>query len=366
MNKTKMILAITGGAIGLVVLVLAFLVWQAFSEKTAAIEGDFEAGTDGLEAVESRAMTLSRKAVYPSAEGLAAVEANQTLVDEWRKESLALAARGDKVFEATTPAAFKTFLVSDAKRIAELPGAVSGRFVQPDFAFGPFKDYIAEGKMPAEAELKELQRKWDDVAAIATTLSKCGVSELVDVQFAVVNREEGKGKREEDKRDARGKGDKRKGKSNNQTIKQSINSFSYVFTFLARPSAFVRALNELTACARFTAVDDFSFARSEDAIAQALGGDEKKDDQSAASGRRGRRGRRGSGEAASRPLEEDEKSEQKNGVITDPFSDAPLKVSLTVSVHDFRSLEESGEADSSPLKKSGQETASPLEKGATK
>ena len=44
MNKTKMILAGTGGAIGLVVLVLAFLVWQAFSAKTAAIEGDDEEG----------------------------------------------------------------------------------------------------------------------------------------------------------------------------------------------------------------------------------------------------------------------------------------------------------------------------------
>ena len=36
MNKTKMILAGTGGAIGLVVLVLAFLVWQDLSETMMA------------------------------------------------------------------------------------------------------------------------------------------------------------------------------------------------------------------------------------------------------------------------------------------------------------------------------------------
>ena len=341
MNKTKMILAGTGGAIGLVVLVLAFLVWQAFSAKTAALEGDYEEGVDGLETVESRAQSLSRKPVYPCKESLSAIEENLTLVEDWRKDGLALAARGDKVFDATTPAAFKTFLVSDAKRIAELPGGVAGKLVKPDFAFGPFKDYISEGKMPAEAELAELQRKWDDVATIAGILSKCGASELVDVQFAAKASEVTGA---QDKRDARGKGDKRKGKSNNQTIKQSINSQSYVFTFLARPPAFVRTINELTANERFITVDAFTFDRESDVIAEALGGDEKKEDSAASGGRRGRRGRRGSGDAASRPLEE-EKSELKNGIITDPFLDAPLKAVMTVSVHDFRSLEESGEAE---------------------
>ena len=341
MNKTKMILAGTGGAIGLIVLVLAFLVWQAFSAKSAALEGDDEEGVVGLESVESRAQSLSRKPVYPCKESLSAVEENLALVEDWKKDGLALAAQGDKVFDATTPAAFKTFLVSDAKRIAELPGGVAGKLVKPDFAFGPFKDYISEGKMPAEAELAELQRKWDDVATIAGILSKCGVSELVDVQFAAVNREEGKGKREEGK----GKREKkRKGQASKDSSLFPIPfSQSYVFTFLARPPAFVRTVNELTANERFITVDAFTFNRESDVIAEALGGDEKKED-AAASGRRGRRGRRGNGDAAARPLEE-EKTELKNGIITDPVLDAPFKAVMTVSVHDFRSLEEKNEAD---------------------
>ena len=81
MNKTKMILAGTGGAIGLVVLVLAFLVWQAFSAKTVAIEGDDEEGTDGLETVEARAQSMSRKTVYPCAASLSAIAANQKAVE---------------------------------------------------------------------------------------------------------------------------------------------------------------------------------------------------------------------------------------------------------------------------------------------
>ena len=342
-----MILAGTGGAIGLVVLVLAFLVWQAFSAKTAALEGDYEERVEGLEAVKSSAQALSRKPVYPCKESLSAIEENLALVEDWRKDALALAARGDKMFGPTTPAAFKTFLVGDAKRIAELPGGVAGKLVKPDFTFGPFKDYIAEGKMPAETELAELQRKWDDVATVAGILSKCGTYELTDVQFAAVNREEGSGIR-----DPR-KGNRNQGRGNRvQNAKKpdpsspitNPSSFSYVFTFLALPPALIRTVNELTANERFIIVDSLAFERASDALAEALGGDEKKEEAAAASGRRGRRGRRGNVEASSRPPEEEGKSATRNGIVTDPLQDAPFKVVMTVSIHDFRSREERGEA----------------------
>ena len=32
----------------------------------------------------------------------------------------------------------------------------------------------------------------------------------------------------------------------------------------------------------------------------------------------------------------------KNGLVTDPLKDDPLTVTMTVTVHDFRSLEEEG------------------------
>ena len=339
MNKTKMILAGTGGAIGLVALVLAFLVWQAFSAKTAAIEGDDEEGTDGLETVETRVQTLSRKPVYPSAASLAAIAENQREIDEWCKESLALAARGDKVFSKTTPAQFKTDLVADARRLMDLPGAVQGKLTKPDFAFGPFKDYISEGKMPAEAELAELQRKWDDVATVAGILSKCGASELVDVQFAEVKKSA-----EKPANDAKNKRQKTKGKKVQDEVRRPC-SQSYAFTFLTRPSAFVRTINELTASERFITVDAFTFDRESDVIAEALGGDEKKD-AAASGGRRGRRGRRGAEAAQEKPQDAGaDTAALKNGIITDPLLDAPFKAVMTVSVHDFRSLEEKNETD---------------------
>ena len=347
MNKTKMILAGIGGAIGVIVLALAFLVWQAFSAKTAAIEGDVEEGVDGLETVETRVQGLLRKPVYPSAASVTAVEANLQAFDDWRKEGLALAARGDRVYPKTTPAQFKTDLVADAKRLMALPGAVEGKLVKPDFAFGPFKDYIVEGKMPAEADLAELQRKWDDVATIAEMLATNGVAELADVQFAAKAKDEGR----ETKDARREKADKKKGsaKSNNRTIEQSVISHSYVFTFAARPSAFVKTLNELAKCERFVTVDSFTFARPHDVIAEALGGEEKgKGAEQATDGRRGRRGRR----VADRPEASDGAATRgasgkvaKNGVVTDPFADAPMTVTMAVTVHDFRSLAEDAEDD---------------------
>ena len=342
MNKTKMILAGTGGAIGLVVLVLAFLVWQAFSAKSVALEGDDEEGIEGLETVESRAQSLSRKPVYPCKESLSAIEENLALVEDWKKDGLALAARGDKVFDATTPAAFKTFLVSDAKRIAELPGGAAGKLVKPDFVFGPFKDYIVEGKMPAETELGTLQRQWDDLATIAEMLSTNGVAELVDVGFANANRDEGSGKREQEKKGKKGQKTKDKGQRPVSNVVSPL-SFSYVFTFAAKPAAFIRTLNELEASERFITVDSFTFARPVDVIAAALGGDDKKSAEAQPSGRRGRRGRRGAEQPdATAPRGEDAAGtvNGKNGLVTDPLKDDPLTVTMTMTIHDFRSLEE--------------------------
>lgn len=71
-------------------------------------------------------------------------------------------------------------------------------------------------------------------------------------------------------------------------------------------------------------------------IAEALGDGAKNEAAQASAG--GRRGRR-RGRAAEEKQDED-KEAAKGGIVTDPLLDAPLKVDLTVTVYDFRSLEE--------------------------
>lgn len=341
MNKTKMILIGIGGGVGLLVLVAAYFAWSAFSDRTIATEGDYDGEVTGFDSVMSEAQQLSRKKIYPCAASLREIESNRTVIVEWTKEATKLATRGDRTFPSTTPAQFKTDMVNEAQRLRALPGRVTGKLTKPDFAFGPFKEYVAGGSMPKDSELPELQRKWDDVVTVVETIAACGVAELTDIQFKAVE----EGKEETGKRNQKGKAKTRGQKTKDKGQRPSSDvfcplSFSYVISFNARPAALVKVLNALVVCERFVTVDALTFARPKDAVASAFGEDEKK--QEASGGRRGRRGRRGSGEAPSQALGENDKSASKNRIVTDPQLDEPMSVVLTVTVSDFNSLNGEG------------------------
>lgn len=327
MSKNRMILAVTGGIIGLAVLATAYLTWSSWAAKAAAVEGDEE--SDGLDAVTAKAQQLSRSPVYPCADSEKAIKGDAEKLAEWMSGARRLAARGDRAYEKTTPPAFKTFIVRDARRLTSLPGSVAGALAKPDFAFGPFKGYISGGDMPSEAQLAELQRRWDDVAVVTETLADCGVGELTDVQFKAAE------KKQEDDANVRGNRKKAKNKKKQgKEVATPVSSYSYVLSFTARPAALVKVVNAFETCERFVTVDDFSFRREKDAILDSIGGDEKKGEGASGGGRRGRRRGR------AHVQEQEEGAEgAKSGIVTDPAADSPFVVTMTVTVHDFRSLE---------------------------
>ena len=329
MNKSKIVLAATGGVIGLAVLAMAFLVWRAFAAKVAAAEGDEE--NEGLETVVADANRLSRKPVYPCAASVKAIASNETLAAEWKAEAFKLASRGDRPVKPMTAAQFKTDMVTEAKRLVGLPGGVQGKIAKPDFPFGPFREYIAEGKMPSESRIPELQRQWDDLTLIVETLSGCGVSELVDVQLKAKVEEQPE---ESSSRAKRRPVKNRKAKAEEDAAASAPSEQGYVITFTTRPLGFVKCINAFETCERFCVVEDFSFLRENDVIATALGGGDKKDAAAQQTG--GRRRRRGQAEV--QKAEDGEKP--KNGIITDPLLDAPFKVTLTVSTYDFKTLQD--------------------------
>ena len=339
MNKTKMILAVIGGAIGIVVLALGFLVWRSTVAKTAALEGDDEEGTEGLESVVSTAESLSRSPIYPCVESETAIESNRTALADWSEEAKRHLARGDRFFTPVTPAAFKSFIGSDAKRLKALPGAVQGRLAKPEFAFGPFKDYIDEGKMPADSELAGLQRKWDDVATVTELLATNGIAELLDVQF--------KGAEASAAATAQDRSGKKKARKPAAAVKKDAAPTAlpapctYVFTFAAKPASLIRVINALEVGERFTVVESLAFERAKD-IADVLNADEK-DEAKKTSGRGRRRGRN----RVEEEKEESEDEKSKNRLVTDPQMDGPLTVTLTVAVYDFRTLEEEEEKGAS-------------------
>lgn len=341
MNKQKMILAVIGGVFGVALLVMGYLVFCAYSSKVAALSGDEEEGIDGLETVVANADQLSRKPVRPCQASVTAIESNVTAISEWREAALKQASRGDRFFDKTTAAAFKTMIVADAKRLSMLPGAVGGHVMKPDFAFGPFHDYIGGGKMPDEAALPVLQRQWDDIANVIEVLSKCGVAEVTSVALgtAVV-------KNEEAEASAKGKSAK-KPTPKKQKVKEAAKSGqqgdvanAYIVAFSAKPDALVRVINAFATGERFVVVDDFGFTHPQDAIAQTLGGETKKTQEAPAGSRRRRRGAQ---TEEKKDAENESETKNKTGVVTDPATDGPLAVTLKLTVCDFRTLEENDE-----------------------
>ena len=115
-------------------------------------------------------------------------------------------------------------------------------------------------------------------------------------------------------------------------------AYSYVFSFTARAPAIVKAVNAFATCERFVTVDELHFRRDRDAMAEALGGEaNKKNEAQAESGRRRRR-RGGGGSPAAESAAAPKVPE---GIVTDPVLAEPFTVTMAVTVHDFRSLEES-------------------------
>ena len=174
MNKTKIILISIGAVCGVAALVLGYLVFDTLS-----------ATASGCEELDGARETLRKQVsaeIKPVKAAVDAIEENRLAYANWTEEAKRLAARGDKEFGPTTDAAFKTFMVAEAHRMAEFPGGVEGKLVKAGFPFG-FQQYILDGAMPPAAELPKLQRQWDDVTSVVTTLAKAGVYELQSIQL---------------------------------------------------------------------------------------------------------------------------------------------------------------------------------------
>lgn len=327
MSKTKIILSAVGGVCLLGVLAMVFMVWTALQRKGEV--------TDDLLSATSSVESLSRAKVYPGKASILAVESNVTKVVEWKDDVFRLVSAGDRVYEKTTAPAFKNFMVGEAKRLAGLPGGADGKIAKPDFTFGPFKDFIFEGKMPADSELGDLQRKWDDLVFIVETLASAGISELTDIQVKVVEKPKEEAPK---KRNVRNKRRSKAKKGDEESAKKLPAVNVWTVSFETRPEGYVKTLNAFALSERFAVVSDVSVTRKVDAVAAALGGEVKKDEPTLQTSRRRRRGA-----AAAEKNEGGDVSKLKDGVVTDPASDEPLVISMAVAVYDFRSLERSGE-----------------------
>lgn len=348
MNKSKLALAVTGGATLVASLAAGFFLLQAFNAKTVALDGDMEEGIDGLAAVMQKATSLSRKPVYPCEKSVKEYEAKRDKFNEWRADALTVASRGDRTYNKTSSAAFKEFIFEESKRLSSLPGSANGALMKPDFPFGPFREFILEGKLPPESRLSILQRQWDDITFLIETLAKAGVLEITAIESKPAQKISAeKASAAPKKRSAKKMRTQRKKEQAEESTEAEVSAERYAFTFLAKPDAFVRVLDEFNVSERFVTVESFSFLKTSDFLIDAISYSKK--DAAEASSRGRSSSRRSSRRRAGK--EEEEKTstlsprEQalKVGVVSDPAYEAPLTVSITLTIRDFGSLGENAQ-----------------------
>lgn len=321
MSNTRKILAAIGGGALIATLAAAYLVWTAYQGRNEL--------ADELAGAVSQIESLSRAKIYACKESVDEIAADVGKVAGWKDEVFSLVSAGDRVYEKTTAPAFKNFVVGEAKRLSGLSGD-DGKIIGDGFSFGPFKDYIFEGKMPGEAALPELQRQWDDVVFMIETLAASGISRITEIKL--LPPEEPKVDMSK-KRNAKNR--KRHGaKKDIQEEEKNPVVNPWSVSFETRPAGYVKTLNAFALSPRFAVVGGAAVSRKADVIAEALGGAEKKDETPRQTGRRRRR-------AVSFAKEEvvDVSEKLKNGVVTDPALDEPLKITMKLKIYDFRTLE---------------------------
>jgi len=312
MKNPKILLFAIGGLTAVLALLFGWFIWSDSSERAEIREA--------LDDASAQADRLMRLPVRPGPAAITAVNSNAAAYATWRAESLAVISRGDRTFEPVTPPAFKTFLITEARRLSALPGTASGQLVKPDFPFG-FKDYITGGVLPAVADLPRLQREWYDISTVVGLLATNGVSEILDVRVTAA------APAEEEEPKVKAKKRKVKAKGGAEEFKPDVTRFAV--DFLARPEALVATVNGMVAATRYIVIEDFKFAPEKDVLVEELGGEEKRA-VAASTGRRSRR-------RAAAEEKPDAATAPKTGVVTDPATAAPLKVTMTFAVYDFKS-----------------------------
>jgi len=322
MNKSKIILASVGGVTLLVSLALAYFIWSALSEKGER--------SDELDGAIRAAVELSNLPIYPGPDGIQAYKTNAEAYVEWREEAMKVVTIGDIPSNTTTPPAMKARFVEESRRLALLPGGVEGRIVKPDFPFG-FREFVIEDKLPAQEDIARLQREWFDVSTVVKELSASGVIEITDITVVASAPAAEEPQREGRQRK---KGAKKQVKKDVSTDEAGPAVTRMRVDFLTKPQGLVAVANALMKSKRFIVVDDFSFTHERDIIAEKIGGEQNKASEAQA-GRGGRRGRRAQQEE---PAEDSAAAEAQTGVVTDPQTAPALKVSMSISVYDFRSL----------------------------
>ena len=96
MTKQQKIGACFGGAFALCALVLGWFLYSAYADHQAALKGDEEEGTEGLEAANEKNQGYYQQSnPFPSDKTITLVKSNETAYAAWKAGAVDLSSRGD-------------------------------------------------------------------------------------------------------------------------------------------------------------------------------------------------------------------------------------------------------------------------------
>ena len=325
MTKQQKLGVCLGGAFGLCAIALGWFFYSAYADYQAALEGDEEEGTKGLNAAkEENNRYYAQSNPFPSAEAIACVKSNEAAYAAWKAEALERAAQGDcpPSPPGLAPTVFKNTLYEQVTKMQKLPGGVVGHICSPTFQFG-FDQYLGEaGGTPEQKDIPKLYAQLATITNVVDLFAKSGVLEVRAFERLEAKEEADEG----GARNARGRSAGGKGKAaKGEAAAEGPKRHDFRLEYIVRASGFVKVLNGLAKSPRFYVVSDFGFEHEGESLKARL----DRMASSSASGEASSRGRR------RREREKGEQEDASGGSVANPETDTPILVRMKLSVYDF-------------------------------
>jgi hypothetical protein len=296
--------------------------WMANKEAASVRNADYAA-----------VQKIYRGKVFPDPDTIARVKEDQKALESWLATASNLLHQGDLHIESKSPTGFKQTLQATVRALSARPGAANGRIVAPGFLFG-FDQYLGESdSLPAPEHVDRLTGQLTIIERLCNELCEAGVLEIKAVQRETFDAQTEAGGPDRSQEASSSRRRRRRDEPQAQEAvapaarKAASGEFfskqRFSFEFLARPPAFIGALNRLAAMDLFVVVAEAEFRKTDDPI-----------------GRHDTRKKEGAASAADAATKEVDLATipHADRIVTDPDLDPPVNVRLNIDVYSFEGV----------------------------
>lgn len=302
--------------------------WFLFSAITAK-----RTAADECNQAYDELQRIYRAKVFPNAENIARIKDDQVKLGEWLVTASNLVHRGDLHIEHKTPTGFKQDLQATVRALSAHSGSSQGKIVASGFNFG-FDKYLGQSdSLPSAEHVDRLAGQLTIIEKICKELYAANILELKSVTretFDDVNKDaQLEAEQADSRRNRRSRRDRKEPASANPVSAHAKHSDYFAsqrfeFEFLARPAAFINALNRLAAMDLFVVVAETEFHKISDPLAVLSAANKA----AAAT----------AGKDDGKPLVDPASLKPAQRIVTDPELEPPVSVKLDIEVYSFEGV----------------------------